>query len=109
VALFSSTSNSVITKFLNTENIAASDVLPAVSAVTGTITKLTFSNIGSSPIGDIEIRKNQTAAAADITVSLGGFETEVFAVSLAVTSADELNCKIVGGAGVGKPLVKVYV
>lgn len=108
-ALFSSTANNVGTKFLDTENVASSDNLPAVMSLTANITKITFSNQNSTPSGTIEIRKNTTVGTPLISVALGGTQTEVFTVSAAVTEADQINCKVVGGSGVQKPLVKAYV
>lgn len=109
VGLWASTANNVVNKFLETENIASSENLPAVMSIDASITKVTFSGQGATPSGTIEIRKNQTAGPPDLTLTLGGTQTEVFSTSLSVLEADQVNCKVVGGSGVQKPLVKAYV
>jgi len=108
-ALFASTANSVSNKFLDTDNISASDNLPGVMSITASITKITFSNQGATPTGTIEIRKNTSVGTPAISVNLGGTKVQVFNVNLPVLEADSINCKIVNGSGVQKPLVKVYI
>lgn len=108
-ALFASTSNSVGNKFLDTENIASSEVLPAVMSIAASITKVTFSNQNSTPSGTLEIRKNTTVGTPALSLNLSGTQTQVFSVSLAVAPADKINCKVVSGSGVQKPLIKAYI
>lgn len=108
-AIFSSTANSVNNKFLDTENISSSENLPSVMSITASITKVTFSNQGMTPSGTIEIRQNTTVGVPALSLTLAGTQTEVFSVSLPVAEADKINCKIIGGSGVQKPLVKAYI
>jgi hypothetical protein len=111
-AMFVSTANSVNNKFIDTENIAASNSLPAVAPIADTVTKITFSNQNTTPSGDIEIRVNNTdlGIAADATVTLTGSQTDVFNGSFfTVSEGDLINCYITGAAGVQKPLVKLYI
>ena len=109
--MFVSTANSVNNKFLDTENIAASNSLPAVAPISDTVTSLTFSNQNATPTGTIEIRVNDTNIANPpaASVSLGGTQTQVFSVSFTVTQADLINCYIPGASGVQKPLIKLYI
>jgi len=108
-AMFSSTANAISNKFLDTENIATSDSLPAVAAVSANIGILTFSGQGSAPAGNIEIRVNTSVGAAALTVALVGTQTQATSVALPVQAGDQLNCKIASGAsGVQKALVKLY-
>jgi len=108
-AMFSSTSNSISNKFLDTENISTSDSLPAVAAVSANIGILTFSGQGATPSGNIEIRVNTSVGAAALTVALVGTQTQSSIVVLPVSAGDRLNCKVASGAsGVAKALVKLY-
>jgi hypothetical protein len=108
VALFSNTANSVSNKFLDTENIASSDTLPAV-AVGGVLGLLTFSGQSTTPSGTIEIRINTTTGTPAATVTLVGTQTQVSTISVPVFAGDFINCKVgAGAANIQKPLVKLY-
>lgn len=108
MAMFSSTANSVGNAFLDTENIGASDTLPAVAPISQNITLLSFTSGGATPSGNIEIRVNTTVGAAAATVTLAGTQTQVASINIPVVAGDKINCKISGGSGVAKPLVKLY-
>ncbi len=114
VVTFASTANNVNNKFLNTENIAASDGLPGVIPLTAPILKVTYSGTQTGGVsGDIEFRINTTVGPAALTVTLSiapGFQTQTFNTNLVVAENDLINCKIASGSsGVAKPLVKCYV
>jgi hypothetical protein len=113
VALFNSTSNSVApagATYLDTENIATSNTLPAVMPITATIIKITFSNNKTAFTGGtIEFRKNTLGGAAALTLNVANNQqAQTFAVSLAVTQDDRVNCKMINSTA-GKPLWKLYL
>jgi hypothetical protein len=111
-ALFALTANSVNNSFLETELVAASDVVPAVAIATDTITAVSFASSGTPTSGSLlEVRVNDTNPnnPAALTLILNGSQTQVWTgLSLAVTQGDNLNCYVTNASGVGKPLVKLY-
>ena len=108
IALFASTANSVSNKFIDTDNIASSDVLPAVTVADGKLQRISFVGTGSTPAGTIEIFLNQTTTP-DLIVAFAGIQAEIFDVDIIVTQGDQIHCKIgAGSSGVAKPLVKIY-
>lgn len=109
VALFSSTANAVSNKFLDTENIAASDTLPAVAARSSVLNLITYTNTSSVSTGTIEIRVNTTTGTPLASISFSSIQTYTQEISVPVLAGDSINCKIAAGASnVAKPLVKIY-
>ena len=106
-AMFASTANSVSNKFLDTENIAASNTLPAVSARTSVINLVTYSNSNNVSSGTIELYINGTLSVS--TAFTTTVQTFTATLNQPVAAGDKLSCKIASGAsGVAKPLVKYY-
>lgn len=110
IALFASTAANVGNTFIETDNIAASDILPAPVVVDGRLQRVSFTTTasdGSGISGNIEIYKNQVVTP-DITLVLADLQTQIFSVNLVINASDKLSCKISNGSGVAKPLVKMY-
>lgn len=110
VALFASTAASVNNKFLDTENVASSDTLPAVAARSDILTLVTYTNANAVTSGTIEIRLNTISGtpAASIPFSTTT-QTYTASISVAVIAGDAINCKIgTGAVSVSKPLIKIY-
>jgi hypothetical protein len=107
VGLFSSTATSNSNKFLDTENIASSDSLPAVMPSAGSIRLVTFSNTNTNPRGTFQFRKNGIVLFS--VVLPGNSKTYSWDVDYPVSKNDRVDCKILNdGSGVSKPLVKIY-
>lgn len=106
-AMFASTAASVSNKFLDTENIAASDTLPAVSARSSVLNLVTYSNASLVSSGTIELYINGILTLTTPFTTTAQTFTSV--ISVAVMAGDKLSCKIGNGAvTVSKPLVKYY-
>lgn len=110
IANFSATANSNSNVFLNTFGVSASDGLPAVVPLTGTINKVTISLSGGVGTGTFEFRVNTTTGTPAFTATITGAQTASVSVSFAVSSNDRVNCKVASGAsGISKPLVNIYM
>ena len=109
VAIFAQTANSVNSGFLDTENIAASNTLPAVAPISGIITLFTFTGAGATPTGTIEIRINATTGTPAAAIVLGGTPTQVTPITVPITAGDRIYCSVLNGNNISKPLVKLYL
>ena len=109
IANYSSTANSNSNTFLNTFGVAASDGLPAVTPIAGTISRITIMLNGTGT-GTFEFRVNTSVGAAAFTAAISSAQTATVVVSYAVNANDQINCKIASGAsGIAKPLVNIYM
>jgi hypothetical protein len=109
VAMFSQTANAINAGFLDTENIAPSNTVPAVAPISGIISLLAFTGAGSTPSGSLEIRVNTTVGTAAAVVTLAGTQTQVSPINIQINAGDRLSCSVAGGSGISKPLVKLYL
>lgn len=109
IANFSSTANSNSNVFLNTFGVAASNTLPAVCPIVGTISKVTVSLSGVGT-GTFEFRINTSVGAPAFSVAITSAQTASFIVAYNVNANDQINCKVASGAsGIAKPLVNIYM
>jgi len=109
IANYSSTANSNSNTFLNTFGVAASDGLPAVTPIAGTISRVTIMLSGTGT-GTFEFRVNTSVGAAAFTAAISATQTATVTVSYPVNANDQINCKIAAGAsGIAKPLVNIYM
>lgn len=108
-AFFSSTASNVANKFLDTDGIATSDTLPAVAAISASISRVTFSGAVATPAGIIEVRVNTTLGLPAFSITLLGTQTQSSVVNYPIFAGDQINVKIAAGAtNISKPLVKLY-
>ena len=109
IATYSSTANSNSNTFLNTFGVAASDGLPAVAPITGTISRVTIMLNGTGT-GTFEFRINTTTGTPAFIAVISAAQTATVTVSYPVNANDQINCKIAAGAsGIAKPLVNIYM
>lgn len=108
IASFFSSSDLVNSKFLSTEN-GVSDSLPVLVSTTTKLTLLTFIGTSNTPSGTIEVRVNTTTGTPNLSIALGGVQTQVFSINLSVAQGETLNCRIGSDAiNVSYPVIKLY-
>ena len=109
VAMFADTASNINNKFLGTENIAASDTLPAVVPRTTLLNLVTYTCTTDVSSCTLEIRINATTGtpAASIAVTTTN-KTFTGSMSIPAIAGDQLNVKVTNASNVSKPLVKIY-
>lgn len=110
IANYSSTANSNSNNFLNTFGVGSSDNLPAVTPISGTISRVTIMLSNSLGTGTLEFRVNTAVGTPAFTATITTAQTTTVAVSYVVNANDRINCKVAAGAsGMAKPLVNIYM
>lgn len=107
-AKFRTAAYSVQNRFLDLEGFISSDVMPAVSPVSTTISLVVIQSTNASATGTVEIRKNATTGIPAHTTSFSGLST-IASLSILLMQGDLVNVRIASAASTDYPLVTLYI